>query len=227
MKILLVDQDEELRALIAFTLGQAGYESCVATDRAGALQMLELESPALALIDQGPLLEGTELCGELRRRSRLPIMMLNAHDREEDLLAAFDAGADDYLRKPFSPRVLLARIKALLRRIDNAPIKMLEVGQVSLDVEEHLLRIGSSQPLRLTPLEFAAIHLLLGTPGRTVTIARLLAHLWGQGATNKQRMLKQLIYRLRKKIETDPASPRLIVTTPHAGYRFETDQRFR
>jgi DNA-binding response OmpR family regulator len=225
MKILLVDQDEELRALIAFTLGQSGYESCTATDRANALQLLELESPALALIDQGPLLGGIELCRELRARSRLPIMMLNAHDREEDLLAAFDAGADDYLRKPFSPRVLLARIKALLRRIDEAPVKRLTVGQVSLDVDEHSLQIGSSRALRLTPLEFAAMHLLLSTPGRTVTIARLLAHLWGQGATNKQRMLKQLIYRLRKKIEIDPASPRLIVTTPHAGYRFETESQ--
>ena len=225
MKILLVDEDEELRALIAFTLGQSGYESYVATDRASALQSLELESPALALIDQGPLLDATELCRELRRRSRLPIMMLNAHDREEDLLAAFDAGADDYLRKPFSPRVLLARVKALLRRVDEAPIKKLAVGQVSLDVDEHTLQIGSSRALRLTPLEFAAIHLLLSTPGRTVTVARLLAHLWGQGATHKQRMLKQLIYRLRKKIEVDPASPQLIVTTPHAGYRFETESQ--
>src|SRR4030095_13781306 len=153
MKILLVDQDEELRALIAFTLGQSGYDSCMATDHASALQLLELESPVLALIDQGPRLDGTELCRELRRRSRLPIMMLNAHDREEDLLAAFNAGADDYLRKPFSPRVLLARIKATLRRVDEVPIKRLTVGQVSLDVEEHALQIGSSRPLRLTPLE--------------------------------------------------------------------------
>jgi len=222
MKILLVDQDEELRALIAFTLGQSGYDSCMASDRASALQLLELECPTLALIDQGPLLDGTELCRELRRRSRLPIMMLNAHDREEDLLAAFNAGADDYLRKPFSPRVLLARVKALRRRVDSVPIKVLSVGQVVLDVDEHALRIGSAAPVRLTPLEFTAVHLLLSTPGRTVTAAQLLTQLWGADATGKQRMLKQLIYRLRQKIEVDPTAPQLIVTTPHAGYRFET-----
>lgn len=223
MKILLVDQDAELSALIAFTLGQSGYASCVAADRASALELFELESPDLALLDHAPLLDGIELCQELRRRSRLPIMLLTAHDREEELLAAFDAGADDYLRKPFSPRVLLARVKALLRRVDGAPVKVITVGQVSLDVEEHALRIGSSHPVRLTPLEFTAIHLLLSTPGRTVTAARLLAQLWGPESTRKQRMLKQLIYRLRQKIEIDPAEPRLIVTTPHAGYRFETE----
>src|SRR5262245_16781878 len=124
MKILLVDQDAELRALIAFTLGQSGFESCLAADQASALQLLELESPDLALLDNGGLLDGIELCRELRRRARLPIMMLNTNDREEELLAAFDAGADDYLRKPFSPRVLMARVKALLRRVDSAPVKV-------------------------------------------------------------------------------------------------------
>lgn len=223
MKILLVDQEAELSALLAFTLGQSGYESCMASDRAGALQLLELESPDLALLDHTPFLDGIELCGELRRRSRLPIMILDAHEREDDLLAAFDAGADDYLRKPFSPRVLIARVKGLLRRVDSAPVKVITVGQVVLDVEEHALRIGSDGPVRLTPLEFTAIHLLLSTPGRTVTAARMLTQLWGTDSGRKQRMLKQLIYRLRQKIEMDPAAPRLIVTTPHAGYRFETE----
>jgi DNA-binding response OmpR family regulator len=223
MKILLVDQDAELSALLAFTLGQSGYECCRASDRAGALRLLEIESPDLALLDHTPFLDGTELCAELRRRSRLPIMILNSHEREDDLLAAFDAGADDYLRKPFSPRVLIARVKGLLRRVDPAPVKVITVGQVMLDVEEHALRIGSAGPVRLTPLEFTAIHLLLSTPGRTVTAARMLTQLWGTDSDRKQSMLKQLIYRLRQKIEMDPAAPRLIVTTPHAGYRFETE----
>lgn len=223
MKILLVDQDTELSALLAFTLGQSGYECCMASDRAGALELLERESPDLALLDHTRALDGIELCGELRRRSRLPIMILNAHEREDDLLAAFDAGADDHLRKPFSPRVLVARVKGLLRRVDSAPVKVIAVGQVMLDVEEHALRIGSAGPMRLTPLEFTAVQLLLSTPGRTVTAARMLTQLWGTDSGRKQRMLKQLIYRLRQKIELDPAAPRLIVTTPHAGYRFETE----
>ena len=224
MKILLVDQDAELCALLAFTLGQSGYECCTAADRDGALQLLELESPDLALLDHTPLLDGIELCGELRRRSQLPIMILNAHDREDTQLAAFDAGADDYLRKPFSPRVLIARVKGLLRRIGGTePVKVITVGQVVLDVEEHALQIGPAGAVRLTPLEFTAIHLLLSTPGRTVTAARMLTQLWGPDSGGKQRMLKQLIYRLRRKIELDPAAPRLIVTTPHAGYRFETE----
>jgi DNA-binding response OmpR family regulator len=223
MRILLVERDAELASLLAFVLDQGGHDSSLAVDRAGALQLLQLEGPDLALLAQGaPEPDALELCREIRRRSELPIMVLSPHDREDDLVAAFDAGADDYLRKPFSPRVLLARVTALLRRLQPVAPTVVKAAQVTLDLNEQTLQVGTGPPVHLTPHEFGALRLLIGTPGRTVTAERLLMQLWGSSSRRNQHMLKQLIYRLRQKVEADPATPRLIITTPHAGYRLVT-----
>jgi DNA-binding response OmpR family regulator len=220
MKILLIDRDAELAASIAFTLRQIGCESCLADDSASAVRLLELESPDLVLLEHhAPAIQGIEICRALRQRSNVPIMMLSAHDREEELIAAVEAGADDYLRKPFSPRVLLARVKSLLRRVDGAAPTALTVANVVLDLHERMLRIGTSAEIHLTPHELTVVRLLMTTPARTVTGERLISQLWGSNSGEKQRMLKQLIYRLRQKVEIDPSRPRLILTTPQAGYR--------
>lgn len=220
MRILLVERDVELAALLGFVLEQAGHDTCLAIDRSGALQLLQLDSPHLVLLEHdAPDLDALELCREIRRHTELPIMVLSAHDREDDLVAAFEAGADDFVHKPFSPRVLLVRVGALLRRSRDDSPAVLQAAHVTLDLSEQTLQVGEKPTIRLTPHEFAALRLLISTPGRTVTADRLLLQLWGSNSRRNQHMLKQLIYRLRQKVETDPATPRLIVTTPHAGYR--------
>lgn len=224
MKVLVIDGDAQFAALIAFALEQASYEICVAADKATALRHLLLESPDLALLDTSDDVDGIEICRELRARSELPIIVLSARGLEEDLVAAVDAGADDFLRKPFSPRVLLARVKALLRRAEGTHSNVVTAAHLQLARDELMLRIGAGPPIQLTPNECAVLALLMSTPSRTVTSERLLSHVWKDSTRSTQQMLKQLIYRLRHKVEADPATPQLIVTTPGAGYRLVVDQ---
>jgi DNA-binding response OmpR family regulator len=225
MKILVVDDDADLLALIGFTLNQAGFEVRTAHDGAGALRAFEHETPDFVLLDVNmPEPNGLDVCREIRNRSPVPIMMLTVRDQEEDLLAAFDCGADDYVRKPFSPRALLARVRALIRRAEPLNLGSIAAGNLHLDLEQHTLRIGAAEPLRLTPLELKALHLLMTSPGRTVTAERLLVHVWGRSTSRERRTLKQLIYRLRQKLEEeDSAASQVLQTTPGAGYKLVVD----
>jgi len=220
MKILVADDDADLRALIGFTLSQAGFEVCTAGDGPTALQAFERETPDFILLDINmPEPDGLAVCREIRTQSRVPIMMLTVRDQEDDLVAALDSGADDYVRKPFSPRALLARVRALARRSEPLSAAAINAGSLRLDVEQHTLQIATAEPLRLTPLELKALHLLMTSPGRTVTADRLLMHVWGRNSSRERRTLKQLVYRLRQKLEGDPARPNVLVTTPGAGYK--------
>lgn len=220
MRILVADDDADLRALIGFTLMQAGFDICTAVDGESALQAFQQNSPDMVLLDINmPEPNGLKVCREIRGRSPVPIMMLTVRDVEEDLIEAFDSGADDYVHKPFSPRALLARVRALIRRsepLDAAPVT---AGQLRLDPEQRTLQFGAAPPIRLTPLELKAMQLLMVTPGRTVTAEKLLLHLWGRATARERRTLKQLIYRLRHKIESDASTPEVLQTTPGAGYK--------
>lgn len=220
MRILVADDDADLRALIGFTLMQAGFDICTAVDGESALQAFQQNSPDLVLLDVNmPEPNGLKVCREIRGRSPVPIMMLTVRDVEEDLIEAFDSGADDYVHKPFSPRALIARVRALIRRsepLDAAPVT---AGQLRLDPEQRSLQFGAAPPIRLTPLELKAMQLLMVTPGRTVTAEKLLLHLWGRATARERRTLKQLIYRLRHKIESDASTPEVLQTTPGAGYK--------
>ena len=226
MKILVIDRDAQFAALLAFALERASYEICVATDSATALRHLLLENPALALLDSSEDLDCIETCRDLRAHSALPIIVLSSRGLEEDLVAAVDAGADDFLRKPFSPRVLLARIKALLRRVEGATSNFLTAAHLQLARDELTLRIGAAPALHLTPNECAVLasHGHAGSHCRIRALARARV---GRQFGSTQQMLKQLIYRLRQKIEADPAAPTLIVTTPGAGYRPIVDPPLR
>lgn len=220
LKVLIADDDADLLALIGFTLRQAGYDVRTVHDGSGALRSFAAEPPEFVLLDINmPAPNGLEVCREIRSRSTVPIMMLTVRDQEDDLLSALESGADDYVRKPFSPRALLARIRALVRRSEPMNADSLAAGNVHLDLEQQTLRIGSGEPFRLTPLELRALHLLMTSPGRTVTAERLLNHVWGRATSRERRTLKQLIYRLRQKLEHDPATPRVLQTTPGAGYK--------
>ncbi|MBS0578474.1 MAG: response regulator transcription factor [Proteobacteria bacterium] len=223
MKVLIADDDADLRELIAFTLGQAGYLVLKAADGPAAVQLFEHESPDLVLLDINmPGLNGFQVCEAIRRRSQVPVMMLTVRGEEEDLVRALGLGADDYLNKPFSPRTLLARLKALLRRAgveNNAP---LAAGRIRLDLEEFTVTIGEGAPVRLTKLELRLLQMLLANAGHSVNSERLLVQVWGHRSGGDRQLLKQLVHRLRQKIETDPAAPALLRTAA-AGYKLVVD----
>ncbi len=224
MKILVVDDDAELLSLIAFALRQTGYLAVEAADGAQALAAFAREGPDLVILDVNlPDTDGFELCRQIRAQAGTPIMMLTVRSSEEDQVRGLDLGADDYLTKPFSPRTLLARIKALLRRAGLENTAPLAAGRVNLDIEEHTVRIGEAEPVRLTKLELRLLQMLLANAGHTVSSDRLLIQVWGHRNSGDRQLLKQLVHRLRQKIETDPATPQLLQTASGAGYKLVVD----
>ncbi len=224
MKILAADDDRDLRELIGFTLSQAGYLVLKAGDGPSALKMFEAESPDLVVLDINmPGLSGFQVCEAVRKRSRVPVIMLTVRGEEEDLVRALELGADDYLTKPFSPRTLLARIKALLRRAGMENAAPLALGRITLDIEEHTVKIASAEPVRLTKLELRLLQMLLANAGHTVSSDRLLIQVWGHRNSGDRQLLKQLVHRLRQKIEVDPAVPQLLQTASGAGYKLIVD----
>jgi DNA-binding response OmpR family regulator len=220
---LLVDDDADLLAVTGFALQQAGFLVVTAADGLAALEVFRREQPDLAVLDINmPHMNGFELAQKLRERSRIPLVMLTARGEEQDVVRALGIGADDYLTKPFSPKILLARLKALLRRAGNEAPEPVTAGALSLDLNELALNGLPSGPVRLTPLESRFLQLLFAHAGRTVNAERLLAHIWGNRAGGNRQLLKQLVHRLRQKVERDPADPKVIKTMPNAGYQLDT-----
>jgi len=223
LKVLVADDDADLREVIGFTLSQAGYLVSKASDGALAVRRFAEEAPDLVVLDINmPHLSGFQVCEAIRATSNVPVMMLTVRGEEEDLVRALDLGADDYLTKPFSPRTLLARVKALLRRAGLESNSPLAAGRVSLDPEEHTVRIGGAAAVRLTKLELRLLQTLLASAGHSVSSDRLLARVWGHRSGGDRQLLKQLVHRLRQKIETDPALPALLRTSA-AGYKLMVD----
>jgi len=219
MKVLVADDDADLRELIGFTLAQAGYLVSKAADGTLAVRRFAEEAPDLVVLDINmPGLSGFQVCEAVRASSNVPVMMLTVRGEEEDLVRALELGADDYLTKPFSPRTLLARVRALLRRAGMESNSPLAAGRVTLDPEEHTVRIGSAAPVRLTKLELRLLQTLLASAGHAVSPERLLAQVWGHRSGGDRQLLKQLVHRLRHKIEADPAAPALLRTAA-SGYK--------
>jgi DNA-binding response OmpR family regulator len=220
MKVMIADDDRDLLGLIAFTLTQASYLVVKASDGPAAIRAFDEESPDIAVLDINmPGASGFQVCEAIRAKSRIPIMMLTVRGEEEDLIRALDLGADDYLTKPFSPRTLLARIKALLRRAGIESSAPVAAGRIALDVQEHTVRISGGQPVRLTKLELRLLQMLLANAGRTVMSDRLLVQVWGHRNSGDRQLLKQLVHRLRQKIEVDPTQPALLQTSAGTGYK--------
>jgi DNA-binding response OmpR family regulator len=160
------------------------------------------------------------VCARIREQSRVPVMMLTARGEEEDLVKALELGADDYLNKPFSPRTLIARVKALLRRAGlEANAAPVSAGRIRLDIDEHTVQVGDAAVVHLTKLETRLLQMLLANVGHTVTSDRLLMQVWGHKGAGDRQLLKQLVHRVRQKIEIDPAVPQLLQTAPGAGYK--------
>jgi DNA-binding response OmpR family regulator len=227
MKILVVDDDLELLGLVAYALRQAGYLVVEASDGAAALVAFEREEPSLVVLDVNlPRLSGLEVCRKIRETSKVPVMMLTVRSAEEDQVQALDLGADDYLTKPFSPRTLLARVRALLRRAGSEKPAPLAAGDFTLDLERQAVSVAGGAPVRLTNLEVRLMQLLLANAGHTLPAERLLSHVWGSRGAGDRQLLKQLVHRLRQKIEstTDPAAePRYLVTVAGVGYAFRPE----
>jgi len=223
MKVLIADDDADLRDLIAFALTQAGYLVIKSGDGAAALAAFAAEAPDLVILDVNmPHASGFEVCARIRERSVVPVMMLTVRGEEEDLVRALELGADDYLTKPFSPRTLLARVKALLRRAGREASTPLAAGRLALDLEEHTVRVAGGSPVRLTKLELRLLQTLLAHAGHSVNSDRLLLQVWGHRSGGDRQLLKQLVHRLRQKIESDPAAPQLLRTAA-SGYKLTVD----
>ena len=225
MKVLIADDDFDLLGLIAFTLEQAGFFVIKASDGKAALQLFNEQGPDLVLLDINmPGANGFDVCARIREQSTVPVMMLTVRGEEEDLVKALELGADDYLNKPFSPRTLIARVKALLRRAGlEAVATPMKAGQLQLNVEDHTVRVGEREPLRLTKLETRLLQMLLVHPGQTITSDRLLMQVWGHKGAGDRQLLKQLVHRVRQKIEVDPSVPQFLQTMPNAGYKLLVD----
>ncbi len=220
MKILCADDDKDLLSLIAFTLSQAGYLVVKASDGLSAIKAFEAESPDLVVLDINmPGASGFQVCEAVRAKSRTPVMMLTVRGEEEDLVRALELGADDYLAKPFSPRTLLARVKALLRRAGMENSAPFAAGRILLDMEEHTVQVRGKSPVRITKLELRLLQMLIANAGHTVSSDRLLMQVWGHKGSGDRQLLKQLVHRLRQKIENDPAVPEMLQTAPGAGYK--------
>jgi DNA-binding response OmpR family regulator len=222
MKILVVDDDLELRGLIGFALRQSGYLIVEAGDGPSALEVFDREQPDLVILDVNlPGMSGFDVCRQIRAEAITPILLLTVRSSEEDQIQGLDLGADDYLTKPFSPRTLLARVRALLRRAGIERPSPLNAGDLALDVERQTVTIAAAAPIRLTNREFRLLQYLLANSGHTVTTDRLTTHIWGYQGIGDRQLLKQLVHRLRQKIERDPADPQYVITISGVGYMLQ------
>lgn len=223
MKALVVDDDRVLADLVAFTLRREGFQVIQAHDGAGALQRWSQEQPDLIILDVNlpkaiPALDGFAICRRIREVSDIPIILLTVRAEEDDIVHGLKLGADDYIAKPFSPRQLVARVEAVLRRAGKAASPAeLQSGELRLDPSRREARLAAGQPISLTALESRLLEYLLLHPGHILSFQELIDHTWGPGGGDRD-MLRQLVRRLRSKIEPDPAQPVYIETVPGYGY---------
>jgi two-component system KDP operon response regulator KdpE len=222
--VLIVEDDAALRRTLRTTLDALGFDIGEASNGEEALMRLRMVDYEAVLLDINmPGVGGMEICSRVRRLfTRLPILMLTVRDSEDDKVEALEAGADDYITKPFQIRELAARIRSAVRRFraPQAPAEMpILIGGVLLDPVRRKVEHDGSE-VRLTPREFDALHYLMEHAGRPVTHARLLAALRGAGSGDDRDYLRVLIGQLRKKLEDIPAKPTYILTDSHVGYRF-------
>lgn len=220
-KILVVDDEERIVGIVRAYLEREGYRVLAARDGKEALALAAKEKPDLIVLDlMLPEMSGWDVCRELRRDSTVPVIMLTARDDDTDKIVGLELGADDYLTKPFNPKELVARVRAVLRRARPAPAaKAFAVGNLVIDVERHEVR-RSGTPVALTPSEFALLETLAGSPGRVFTRLQLLERVQGEAFEGYERAIDSHIKNLRQKIEDDPRRPRLVLTVFGVGYKF-------
>lgn len=224
-RILVVDDEPQITRVLLRSLTSKGYEVRIAGDGDFALQTFHDWPASLVITDLAmPNMGGLELCRRLREISDVPIIVLSVRGEEKTKVEALDAGADDYVTKPFGMDELLARIRATLRRqpANDAQMRVLEVGEFRIDLDAHVVtHVG--EELRLTPKEFDLLAHLVRNAGKVLTHRSLLGAVWGGDYTEQHEYLRVFIGQLRKKLEPDPSKPRYILTEPWIGYRFNSE----
>jgi len=225
MKALIVDDDLALIDVIDFTLRRAGFKTVFAHDGETALSLWESESPDVIVLDWNiPKLSGLEVCRHIRVRADTPIVILSVRSTEDDIVKGLEFGADDYIVKPFSPRQLVARVEALLRRakVSYHTVEPISAGGLTLDPSRSQVTVDDDQAIKLTKLESRLLEILMLNQGLVLSVDSLIDQIWGP-AGGDRTMVKQLVYRLRKKIEIDTANPQLIETIGGVGYSLKRD----
>ncbi len=229
MKILIADDDPQILRALRITLTAKGYEVVTAPDGAQAISAAIDHHPDLFIIDLGmPHLDGIEVIQGIRGWSAAPILVVSGRTGAADKVEALDAGADDYVTKPFSVEELFARIRALTRRLpQQEPSPVVQLGDTTIDLAARSvlqLRGGQRRQLRLTPTEWQVIELLIRNAGKLVTRKTLLTNIWGTEHASDSGYLRLYISQLRKKLEPEPTTPRYLITEPGMGYRLELDE---
>jgi two-component system response regulator RegX3 len=225
-RVLVVDDEESFRETLAFMLRKEGFDVATASSGQEALDDLERDGADLVLLDlMLPGVSGTEVCRQIRQRTKTPVIMVTAKDSEVDKVVGLELGADDYVTKPFSTRELLARMRAVLRRSDvndvlDSDDDVLTAGAVRMDVERHIVTVDDRQ-VQLPLKEFELLRMLLLNAGRVMTRTQLIDRVWGSDYVGDTKTLDVHVKRLRSKIEKDPANPTMLTTVRGLGYKFE------
>jgi len=220
-KILVVDDERKIVDIVKAYLEKDGYKVSIAYDGKTALDMARGHAPDLVVLDlMLPEVSGWDVCRTLRAESSVPIIMLTARDEDTDKIVGLELGADDYVVKPFNPKELMARIRAVLRRMESASdrTRVIEYGELSIDLERHEVRRGDSI-LELTPTEFELLRVLAESPGRVYSRMQLLDMALGDAYEGYERTVDSHIKNLRKKVEIDPEQPGYIITVRGIGYK--------
>jgi two-component system KDP operon response regulator KdpE len=218
-RVLVVDDEPQILRALQTNLRGAGYEVDTAATAEAALATAAMRPPDAVILDLVlPDGSGTEVCRELRTWSSAPVLVLSVVGDEPEKVAALDAGADDYIQKPFGIEELLARLRAVLRRAGPSGGPVLEVGELVVDLDKRSVAVGG-RPVSLTPHEFELLRVLAQNEGKLMTHPSILREVWGPAYGEESHYLHVYVSQLRRKIETDPARPRYLLTEPGAGYR--------
>lgn len=221
--LFVVEDDRDIASLIQFNLRGSGFDSLHFTRGDHAFEAALAKPPSLFLLDvMLPGLDGLQLCRRIREQpelSRIPVIFVSAKISEDDRLAGFDMGADDYVTKPFSPRELVVRIEAVLRRSTDPAGSVIRFGNVELDTAAMILRIGGNE-VPTTTLEFRLLEFLVRSPGLVFTRDRLMEAVWGNADSSNRRSVDVYISKLREKIEILPERPQYLLTVRGSGYKF-------
>ena len=224
--VLVIEDEPQMRRFLRASLTSHGYDMCEAASAAEAVALATSRTPELMLLDLGlPDGDGIDLTRRLREWSRVPIIVISARGREEDKVAVLDAGADDYLTKPFGVSELLARMRVALRHVQQAAgmaTPVIEIGPLRIDLARREVK-RDGVDLHLTPIEYRLLALLAQNAGRVLTHGHILKEVWGPGHTGETHYLRVYMAQLRRKLEPDPARPRHLLTEPGVGYRLVQD----